>query len=472
MKSSDLLLSLFTLSTFSHPSLSFLFVSEIPRTTKKKAKNFITHTFAKKKKSNSPSLLLLHMSNKQQQQEEKETKHIVIAGAGIIGLSTAYYLSENFAKSQSSEEVEEKLRITLIDPSGKIAPAASGKAGGFLALNWNDYSPTRDLCRRSFELHSILAQEEELGAENIQYRRLTCASISVDDEFSSSKPSGKKLEGVEWVQDGRAVQELGDETTIAQVHPKMLCDALWAKVNANPNVTPILKKGKVGDFVNSKDDDDTRLIGAKVLFFGEEKEEKETLVECDALLYACGPWTKFGNCMQGVKYHSVILPTKNKQVLNQAVFFDGCGDPEVYPRPDATVYACGFPDEARVVTENPGEEEIRQDKVEEIIRAVKVASSGRKVQQDGNGDDEKEGETSGMALEEKPALVQSCYLPTTPTGIPMMGQISKDVYVASGHSCWGILMGPGTGECMASLIMTGQSTPFVDLRYFDPLRYV
>eukprot|EP00957_Ditylum_brightwellii_P014137 1065394-Ditylum_brightwellii.AAC.2 len=56
-----------------------------------------------------------------------------------------------------------------------------------------------------------------------------------------------------------------------------------------------------------------------------------TIIKGDALLYSCGPWTKLGT-MMGAKYHSVIIPTPD--VLTQSVFFAGCGDPEVYPRPD------------------------------------------------------------------------------------------------------------------------------------------
>ena len=45
-------------------------------------------------------------------------------------------------------------------------------------------------------------------------------------------------------------------------------------------------------------------------------------------------------------------------------------------------------------------------------------------------------------------------------------------YVAAGHSCWGILLGPGTGEAMAELIATGNGrTEHVDLGPFDPARF-
>jgi len=42
-------------------------------------------------------------------------------------------------------------------------------------------------------------------------------------------------------------------------------------------------------------------------------------------------------------------------------------------------------------------------------------------------------------------------------------------YVATGHSVWGILNAPATGEAMAELILDGVAHK-VDLRPFDPSR--
>ena len=386
-----------------------------------------------------PVKTLLSMSSESVEQSPSHSpKHIVIAGAGVIGTSTAFYLAKH--KNVAS--------ITLVDTTGTIAPAASGKAGGFLALDWNDYSSVGPLARRSFQLHSKLA--EELGAEKIMYRRLTCASISVRD--APKRPSGKKLVGVEWASDlntdpsnnelAVGYRSLGDESTIAQVHPKMLCDTMWDKVNSNEKVRTKIVKGKVESGVH---DQDGKLIGAKL--------DDGSIISADALLYACGPWTKYGNCMLGVKYHSVIVPTPH--VLTQCVFYDGFGDPEVYPRGDGTAYLCGFPDPAVKVTEEPGQEEIRQEKVDQIVDSVRAASGGL----DG-------------VLGRDPKVTQSCYLPSTPDNIPIMGEIAdqKGCFVAAGHGCWGILLGPATGEAMASLIVKNTSDT-VDLRPFHPGRF-
>ena len=45
----------------------------------------------------------------------------------------------------------------------------------------------------------------------------------------------------------------------------------------------------------------------------------------------------------------------------------------------------------------------------------------------------------------------------------------EGAYVATGHSVWGILNAPATGEAMAELIVEGRART-VDLAPFDPAR--
>src|SRR5260370_22808869 len=78
-------------------------------------------------------------------------------GGGVIGASIAYFLSCR------------GVAATVIERTG-LACAASGKAGGFLALDWCDGTPLEPLARRSFALHTRLAAE--IGGD-WGYRRLT-----------------------------------------------------------------------------------------------------------------------------------------------------------------------------------------------------------------------------------------------------------------------------------------------------------
>ena len=76
-----------------------------------------------------------------------------------------------------------------------VAGAASGKSGGFLALDWCRGSALDRLARRSFELHAELAAE--LG-DPWGYRRLaTYAGYAVeDDPARSAGPRPWLAEGV------------------------------------------------------------------------------------------------------------------------------------------------------------------------------------------------------------------------------------------------------------------------------------
>ena len=66
---------------------------------------------------------------------------------------------------------------------------------------------------------------------------------------------------------------------------------------------------------------------------------------------------------------------------------------------------------------------------------------------------------------------QACYRPVTADGLPLIGAIqdARGAYVATGHSVWGILNAPATGEAVAELILDGTART-VELSPFDPAR--
>src|ERR1700760_4802977 len=80
---------------------------------------------------------------------------VVICGGGVIGACTAYFLKRR------------GIDVIVVERTG-VACAASGKAGGFLALDWCAGSPLDALARRSFALHAELAAEID---DNWAYRR-------------------------------------------------------------------------------------------------------------------------------------------------------------------------------------------------------------------------------------------------------------------------------------------------------------
>src|SRR5215472_15894520 len=131
-----------------------------------------------------------------------ESARVVICGAGVIGAAVAYYLSLR------------GVAATVIERCG-VACAASGKAGGFLALDWCDSSPLAPLARKSFQLHAELAQT--LGAD-YGYRRLTTLAVTVSAQ--GLQGSHKVPEELAWLDSHRIPYAvLGTPATTAQVHP-------------------------------------------------------------------------------------------------------------------------------------------------------------------------------------------------------------------------------------------------------------
>eukprot|EP00933_Yihiella_yeosuensis_P062634 TRINITY_DN65612_c0_g1_i1.p1 TRINITY_DN65612_c0_g1~~TRINITY_DN65612_c0_g1_i1.p1 ORF type:complete len:450 (+),score=103.86 TRINITY_DN65612_c0_g1_i1:83-1432(+) len=359
---------------------------------------------------------------------EWDGKTVLVLGGGVIGVSISYHLALR------------GVSVKLIDRAG-IASCASGKAGGFLAKDWNDGSPVGALTRKSFDMHDEVAKRLNLKS----YRRLTCKSVAVDG--SGSKPSGAKLKNLEWTDLGvRGSQEMGDESTIAQVHPKELVDAMWSFAESKGST---FTKGVVESLTYAEDGSKgVRKISGAVV--------DGQSVPADVVVLSMGPW---GNVLQeampdcqmlGVKYHSVLM--RSGRVLNEAVFFSGLGDPEVYPRNDGNTYVTGFPDPPRPVMEVPGEVEVREDICKRLTETMKKVSS----------------EMDGAEV----TLKQSCYLPFTTDSVPCMGAAPghSNAYVATGHGCWGILNSLASGLAMSELILDGKSDS-IDMRPFDPARF-
>jgi glycine/D-amino acid oxidase-like deaminating enzyme len=96
-------------------------------------------------------------------------QHVIVVGGGVIGCCTAYYLGKLGVK------------VTVVEKT-EIACAASGKAGGFLALDWCDGSAVQGLARASFALHEQLANE--LDGKGYGYRRVDSLSVSVEEPRS------------------------------------------------------------------------------------------------------------------------------------------------------------------------------------------------------------------------------------------------------------------------------------------------
>src|SRR5262249_2906492 len=152
-----------------------------------------------------------------------------------------------------------------------VACAASGKSGGFLALDWCDGSPLGPLARASFALHAELARE--IGAD-YGYRRVDTFMMAARER---GEPSGRhRVAGPGWL-DGAGVvtAALGSTETTAQVSPARFTAAL---LDAAASRGAALRRGVVEGVVARGG----RALGVSV--------GGETL-EGDAIVLALGPWT-------------------------------------------------------------------------------------------------------------------------------------------------------------------------------------
>src|SRR5216684_7710830 len=132
-------------------------------------------------------------------------KRIVICGGGAIGAAVAYFTSRRGARPMVIERHE-------------VAGAASGKSGGFLALDWCRGSPLDRLARRSFELHAELSSE--LG-DPWGYRRLTTYAGYAAEDDTARGPGGRP-----WLSDGVAITSWRSPESTALVEPRAFTTGL------------------------------------------------------------------------------------------------------------------------------------------------------------------------------------------------------------------------------------------------------
>ncbi len=181
----------------------------------------------------------------------------------------------------------------------------------------------------------------------------------------------------------------------------------------------------------------------------------------DAVVVAMGPWSILAAAwlplpaVYGLKGHSLVFATGTK-IPAEAAFLEyreangAVQSPEFFPRPDGTTYVCAISSEAPLpidpaeVAPDPGA----------LERLEKIC-----------------GDISPVLSQARIVARQACYRPVTRDGLPLIGSVPgvPGAYVATGHSVWGILNAPATGEAMAELITEGRAHT-IDLSPFDPAR--
>ncbi len=353
-------------------------------------------------------------------------RHVIVCGAGVVGAAVACFLARR------------GVAVTVVERTG-VACAASGKSGGFLALDWCDGGPVGPLARLSFGLHAELARE--LGSD-YGYRRMNTYLLAAHE--TGRVAGGHRIPAPGWI-DGPAVVAgaLGSPETTAQVHPALFTTALLDAAQARGAA---LRKGAVQAVT-------TR--GGAVTGVTVDGEA----LEADAVVLAMGPWT--GRVagvtlprIHGLKGYSVTLAAGD--VPAHALFMDyrladgRALEPEIIPRPDGTVYVCGMADR-QPLPESAEGVEVSDAGCATLARAARRVSAA----------------FAAAPIERR----QACYRPVADDGIPLIGRVpgAAGAYVATGHGPWGMLNAPGTGLALAELIADGAARS-LDLLPFDPSR--
>lgn len=349
--------------------------------------------------------------------------HVLVCGGGAIGASIAYFLGRRGIKA------------TVVESTG-IACAASGKSGGFLARDWCDGTPVQDLAHRSFDLHAELAGR---FGNDWGYRRLATYG-----GYAPLRHRGPYA--LDWLSPRVAIgQRLGSSETTAQVHPARFTAAMMRAAEAHGAA---LRLGRVTGLIKEAGTVKGVEIGGEML-------------EGDAVVIAMGPWSILASAwlhlpaVFGLKGHSIVFDTGGA-VPAEAAFVEyreASGEvqaPEIFPRPDGTTYVCAISSEAALPLDPAA---VAPDRgAIERLHAMCI-------------------DLSPVLASAKVSAAQACFRPVARDGLPLIGRAAglKNAYVATGHSVWGILNAPATGEAMAELIAEGEARS-VDLAPFDPAR--
>ncbi|KAG2361037.1 FAD dependent oxidoreductase [Suillus spraguei] len=379
--------------------------------------------------------------------DKVEQRNVVIIGGGIIGCSISYYLSRHPSYSTSTTN------ITVLEASANgVAQGASGKAGGLIA---------------KWAIHHVKLAEEHNGAERWGWRFVGCGSWEGEGEALGESGSGVGKGGKR-----KSLEKtLGFEATTAQESRKdkgLPDDLTWVKEELTTSYSPMsgpdgtaqvhpylfttsmldLAKEKGVQLVKgtaiSVEQVDRHVTG--VTYRDRSDSSRIKILPATHVVLSAGAWSPSiipSLPIAATRAHSVTIHPKAGVTISPYVLFTEISlphslsaSPEIYARPDNEVYVCG-PGDDSILPGNVDDVEIDLAACQSIINQVSSISQ-----------ELREGEIDKR---------QACFLPVVRTGGgPIIGEadkIVKGLYIATGHTCWGICNAPGTAKVITELIM-------------------
>ncbi|KAM0326202.1 hypothetical protein ACHAQA_006799 [Verticillium albo-atrum] len=397
----------------------------------------------------------------------------VILGSGIIGVSTAYYLSETQPPSS----------IHLVEPSPEFFSSASGFAGGFLAKDW--FGPQlASLGELSFNEHKKLAEENDgrtkwgyskTGTFSHALKPVTLGGKRDTDWLETGESRAQVVEaaeskhpaGPEWLRrtDGDDVQLISDDGSTAQVDPLRLCR--WLLEVCKSRGVQIHHPAKALSIRTDAIHDELSSIR-----IAHTNSSTETDIPCTHVLLAAGAWTPrvFATLfprsttqipISSLAGHSLVVkapPAKEPDACH-AVYSTAANNwsPEIFSRLGGTLYIAGVNSTAEPLPELPSQAPIDAAKIAELRRTVARLVSGGTAE-----DSSEEGERGLEVVREG-----HCFRPLAERGVPLLCRVPDaalgpgvatrsgaggGVFVAAGHGPWGISLGVGSGKVVAEMI--------------------
>ncbi|MGN6783372.1 MAG: NAD(P)/FAD-dependent oxidoreductase [Marmoricola sp.] len=417
--------------------------------------------------------------------QQQADRHVVVIGAGMSGLSTAWFLQEHGQRVTVLDRVgvaggsswgnagwiSPALTLPLNEPGilavgaravltpsspVYVPPTASPRLLSFLARFAAHCTPAR--WRHAMNLY-IEANARAVDAYGVLVDGGVSGTLAEADPFlagfSSSGDRDALLEEMDVVRSlgGEVATEELDAAAVHALEP-----ALGAAVTSGVTIkgqryidpgafvhtladSVRARGGEIREGIEVRDVEQRATGGVRIrLATGEE-------VDADTAVLASGAW--IGRTARRFGVRTLVQAGRGYSFSVQ---------PEQAPR--NPVY---FPAQRVACTPLPGGRlrvagmmEFRSPDAPLDPRRIQAIVSAAQPMLTGVDWDRREDEWVGSR-------------PCTPDGLPLVGATrAPDVYIDGGHGMWGIALGPLCGRLLADLIVTGERSPI--LAGFDPLR--
>lgn len=406
-------------------------------------------------------------------------RSVIVVGAGIVGLSTAWFLAER------------GVEVTVIDRTGVAAGASWGNAGWVspaLTIPLNHPSVLayglRSLLNPAAPLHVPLSADRGLWSFLARFA-VNCRRSSWDRAVQANLPFNEECLEAFDVLTGNGVDVPTTDGPITAVftgsrHAEHLLDELGALQRAGQRLeyrrltgdelrdqTPLASSAAtVGVSVENQRFVDpgrfTHALAGAVTSLGARIESGDvtdvhpdstgvqvrlrdgSCLRADAVVLATGAW------LSRLAGRWVRTPVRAGRGYSFTVPVDRAVPGPIY-LPEVRVACTPYQGGLRVA----GTMEFRDPDAPAIAARIAAIVESASPLLAGVHWNQRTDEWVGPR-------------PVTPDGRPLIGAVQRGVFVAGGHGMWGLAHGPATGRLMAELITTGKRS--AALQAVDPLR--